>query len=78
MILKTLAMFVFGETVAPTLNKIGEAVGERLARKLDPEGAELTRMAVYAQAAQAGLFEEEVEEVVETPKPKKPRKKSDY
>lgn len=72
MILKAIAMFVFGETVAPTLNKIGEAVGQRIARKLDPEGAELEKMAVYAQAAQAGLFEEEEPE--EPPKKRKTKK----
>lgn len=76
MIWKTVAMFVFGETVGPAFNKVGEAIGHRLARKIDPEGAELEKMAVYAHAAQAGLFDEEKDEE-EPPKKRKPKKSDD-
>lgn len=68
-----IAKFVFAETVGPSLNEVGKAIGTRLARKVDPEGAELEKLSVMAMAAQAGLLETEAPP---EPEPKKRKKKT--
>ncbi len=68
---KIVGMFLFGETVGPLLNEIGRAIGNRAARKIDPEGAELERLAVLSQAIQSGLIGTDEPE----PEPEKKRKR---
>ena len=56
-ILGKIATFIFAETAGPALNNIGTAIGERLARLVDPEGAQQKVMAMQIAAVQSGLAE---------------------